>query len=93
MTRNRTLPPFLMEQYLATAHHIVTLSSGSAPENTNKSSRFTDVLTRRSWLFNPLASEADPYEEAEQRLGEFLYRAFRHPVEAEQLQPYLHLFR
>lgn len=88
-----TLPPFLMEQYLSTAHHIVALTSGSAPENTNNSSRSTDVLTRGSWLFKPLSSGADPYEEAEQRLGEFLYRAFRHPVDAEQFQPYLDLFR
>jgi hypothetical protein len=87
-----TLPPFLMEHYVSTAHDVVEKVSGSGPESLNSSSRNSDVLMRGSRVFNAIPANADPHAEARRRLGEFLYRAFRHPVSDEQLQTYLNLF-
>lgn len=88
-----TLPPFLMEKYITTAHDIVERTSGSAPEQLTGSSRAHDALSRGSWVFNKPPAGADPEEEAEKRLHKFLPLAFRHPVGEQQMRPYLKLFQ
>lgn len=88
-----TLPPYLMEQYLATAHNVVELTSGSAPEQRTGSSRANDVLSRGSWVFRKPPDDADSEKAAAKRLREFLPLAFRHPVSERQRHPYLKLFQ
>lgn len=87
-----TLPPHLMEKYLATATQLVEIASGSAPKIASTSSRARGFVGQETWVFRDIPKNADPRTEAATRLRDFLTKAFRRPVSDEELRPYLGLF-
>jgi hypothetical protein len=82
-----SLPPFLMEKYMAASRRILTLAMNTEPVKRGD-------VPYRSTVFNRLR-QAGPNasrETAQAFLAAFARRAFRRPVDDEELQRYLPLF-
>jgi mono/diheme cytochrome c family protein len=85
-----SLPPFLMERYLAAARHIVDLALGKVPPTGKDAAMGKGV--QRSRLFNIRGDHPPDREEARRLLSTFAERAFRRPVPAPEVERYLKLY-
>lgn len=84
-----SLPPFLLEKYLAAAREVVDLAFGEGPSDRDpRKSR----LPLRSPLFPVRRDQPPDREEARRLLAPFVERAFRRPVAAAELERYLKLY-